>query len=64
MESWTSAPLGILRQVDGDEDFASRVLAMAMSADTARDACGLLRRRRQMGGCSGLAPLGTFLKFK
>ena len=33
VESWTGAPLGILRRVDGDEDFAPRVLAMAMSAD-------------------------------
>ena len=33
MESWTGAPLGILRRVDGDEDFAPRVLAMAMSED-------------------------------
>ena len=64
MEPWTGASLRILRRVDGDEDLVPRVLAMAMSADTARDACGLLRRRRQMGGCSGLDPLDTFLKFK
>nr|CAN66444.1 hypothetical protein VITISV_011563 [Vitis vinifera] len=44
VESWISAPLGILRRVDGDEDFAPRVLAMAMSTETAGDARGLLRR--------------------
>ena len=56
--------LRILRRVDGDEDLAPRVLAMAVSAKTTGDALGLLRRRRQRRGCSGLAPLGTFLKFK
>ena len=50
--------------VDGDEDLAPRVLAMVVSAKTAKDARGLLRLRRQTRGCSGLAPLGTFLKFK
>ena len=50
--------------VDGDEDLAPRVLAMAVSAKTAGDARGLLRRRRQTGGCFGLALLDTFLKFK
>ncbi|RVW62975.1 hypothetical protein CK203_062387 [Vitis vinifera] len=42
VESWTGASLGILRQVDGDEDFAPHVLAMAVSAETTRDAHGLL----------------------
>ena len=55
---------GILRLVDGDEDLAPRVLAMAVSEKMAKGARGLLRRRRQTGGCFGLAPLGTFLKFK
>ena len=55
---------GILRLVDGDEDLAPRVLAMAVSEKTVGGARGLLRRRRQTGGCSGLAHLGTFLKFK
>ena len=64
MESWTGASLGILRQVDGDEDFAPRVLAMAVSAKTTGDARGLFKWRRQMGGCSSLAHLDTFLKFK
>ena len=61
---WTSVSLGILKRVDGDEDLAPRVLAMAVSAKTAGDARGLLRRRRQTGGCFGLALLDTFLKFK
>ena len=56
--------LGILRRVDGDEDLAPRVLAMAVPAKTTEDARGLFRQKRQMGGCSGLAPLGTLLKFK
>ena len=56
--------LGILRRVDEDEDLAPRVLAMAVSAKTVGDERDLLRQRRQTGGCSGLAPLGTFLKFK
>ena len=64
VESWTGTSLGILRRVDGDKDFTPRVLAMVVSAKTAGDARGLLRRRRQTGGCFGLAPLGTFLKFK
>ena len=46
VESWTGASLGILRRVDGDEDFAPRVLAMVVSAKTVGDARGLLRRRR------------------
>ena len=64
VESWIGASLGILRRVDGDEDFAPRVLAMAVSAETVGDARGLLKRRRQTRGSSDLAPLGTFLKFK
>ena len=64
VEPWTGVSLGILRQVNRDEDLAPRVLAMVVSAKTTGGARGLLRRRRQTGGCSGLAPLGTFLKFK
>ena len=56
VESWTGGTLGILRRVDGDEDFAPRVLAMAMSAETIGDARDLLRRRRQTRGYSGSAP--------
>ena len=64
VEPWLGVALGILRRVDGDEDLAPRVLAMAVSEKTVGGACGLLKRRRQTGGCSGLAPLGTVLKFK
>ena len=64
VEPWTGVSLGILRRVDRDEELASRVLAMVVSAKTTGGARSLLRRRRQTGGCSGLAPLGTFLKFK
>ena len=35
MEPCTGASLGILRRVDGDEDLAPRVLAMALSEKTA-----------------------------
>ena len=64
MEPWTGVSLGILKRVDGDEDLAPQVLAMVVSEKTARGAHGLLRRRGQTGGCFGLAPLGTSLKFK
>ena len=64
VEPWTGVSLGILRRVDGDEDLDPRVLAMAVSEKMAKGSRGLLRRRRQTGGCSGLAPLGSFLKFK
>ena len=64
MEPWTGVSLGILKRVDGDEDLAPRVLAMVVLENTAEGAHGLLRRRGQAGGCFGLAPLGTFLKFK
>ena len=30
VEPWTSVSLGILRRVDGDEDLAPQVLAIAM----------------------------------
>ena len=46
VESWIGASLGILKRLDGDKDFAPRVLAMAMSTETAGDARGLLRRIR------------------
>ena len=64
VEPWTGVSLGILRRVDGDEDLAPQVLAMVLSEKTAGSARGLLRRRRQVGGCFGLAHIGTFLKFK
>ena len=34
VEPWTGVSLGILRRVDGDEDLAPRVLAMALSEKT------------------------------
>ena len=64
VEPWTGVSLGILRRVDGDEDLAPRVLDMVVLEKTAGDVRDLLRWRRQTGGCSGLVPLGTFLKFK
>ena len=50
MEPWTGVALGTLRWLDGDEDLAPRVLAMADSEKTAEGACGLLRRS---GGVDG-----------
>ena len=64
VEPWTGVSLGILRRVDGNEDLAPRVLAIEVLEKTVGGVRGLLGRRRQTGGCSGLAPLGTFLKFK
>ena len=64
VEPWTGVSLGILRRVDGDEDLAPRVLDMVVLEKTTGDVHDLLRRMRQTRGCSGLAPLGTFLKFK
>ena len=37
MAAWTRLSLGILRQVDGDEDLAPLVLAMAVSDGGAHD---------------------------
>ena len=45
MEPWIGVSLGILRRVDGDEDLASRVLAMVVLEKTTGGARGLLRRR-------------------
>ena len=41
MAAWTWLSLGILRRVDGDEDLAPRVLAMAILEKVVRGACGL-----------------------
>ena len=46
------------------EDLAPRVLAIEVLEKTVGGVRGLLGRRRQTGGCSGLAPLSTFFKFK
>ena len=45
VESWTSAPFEILKRIDGDEDFAPRVLAMAMSAEMGATCLGEGGRR-------------------
>ena len=57
MAAWTGLSLGILRQVDGDEDLAHRVLAMAFSEKVAGGARCLGSDGGQTKGCSGLAPL-------
>ena len=41
MAAWTRLSLGILKRVDGDEDLAPRVLAMALSEKAVGGACGL-----------------------
>ena len=64
VEPWIGVSLRILKRVDGDEDLVPRVIAMVVSEKTTGGARGLCRRRRQTEGCSGLAPLGTFLKYK
>ena len=53
MAPWTEVSLGILRQVDGDEDLAPRVFTIALSKKVAGGARGLA----QTEGCSGLALL-------
>ena len=57
MEPWTGVSLRILRRLDGDEDLAPRVLAMAISEKVAGGAWGLSSDGGQTEGCSGLAPL-------
>ena len=58
MAAWTGLSFGILRRVDGDEDLAPRVLAMAILEKPTRGARGLgSDRGGQTKGCSGLAPL-------
>ena len=39
--AWIGLSLGILRRVDGDEDLAPWVLAMALSEKAVGGACGL-----------------------
>ena len=41
MEPWTGVSLRILRRLDGDEDLAPRVLAMAILEKVVGGACGL-----------------------
>ena len=41
MAAWTGLSLWILRRVDGDEDLAPWVLAMALSEKAVGGACGL-----------------------
>ena len=58
MAAWTGLSLWILRRVDGDEDLAPRVLAMAILEKVVKDARSLAQAERgQTEGCSGLAPL-------
>ena len=61
MAPWTEVSLGILRQVDGDEDLAHRVLAMAISEKVAGGARGLAQVEGSDGRLlwfgSSLAPL-------
>ena len=49
--------LGGLRRLDGDEDLAPRVFAMAISEKVARGARGFGSDGSQIERCSGLAPL-------
>ena len=60
MAAWIGLSLRILRRVDGKEDLAPRVLAMAISKKVAGGACGLGSDGEgggQTEGCSSLAPL-------
>ena len=57
MAPWTGVSLETLRRLDGDEDLAPRVLAMAILEKVARGAHNLGSDGGQMEGCSGLAPL-------
>ena len=57
MEPWIWVSLGTLRRLEGDEDLAPRVLAMAILEKIAEGARGLGPDGGQMEGCSGLAPL-------
>ena len=57
MAPWTGVSLRTLRRLEGDEDLAPRVLAMAISEKVAGGACGLGSDGGQTEGCSGLAPL-------
>ena len=65
MAAWAGLSFGILRRVDGDEDLAPRVLAMAILEKPARGARGL----GSDGGVRRKVALvwllfGTYLKFK
>ena len=65
VEPWTSVSLGALRRLNGDEDLAPRVLAMAILEKPTRGARGL----GSDGGVRRKVALvwilfGTYLKFK
>ena len=61
MAAWTRLSLGILRRVDGDEDLASRGLAMAISKKVAGGTRGLAQAEGSNGRLlwydSSLAPI-------
>ena len=58
MTAWTGVSLGTLRRLEGDEDLAPRVLAMAALEEMGRGAHGLgSDGREKTKGCSGMAPL-------
>ena len=60
-EAWTRLSLGILKRVDGDEDLAPRVLAMAISEKVVGGAPGLAKVEGSNGRLlwfgSSLAPI-------
>ena len=63
--AWTNVSLGILRPVDGDEDLAPRVLAMAGRRRWAEvRAPEVQMRGRRWRVALFLAPLWYYLKFK
>ena len=58
MEPCTGVSLAALLWLDGDEDLAPRVLAMAASEEMGGGARGLgSDGREKTEGCSGMAPL-------
>ena len=59
MAPWTRVSLGTLKRLEGDEDLAPRVLAIAISEKVVGGACiyNVGSDGVQMEGCSGLAPL-------
>ena len=61
MAAWIGLSLGILRRVDGDEDLAPLVLAMAVSEKMVRGARGLAQAEGADGRLlwlgSSLAPI-------
>ena len=58
MAPWTGISLRILRRVDGDEDLAPRVFAMAISEKVGGGACvAWAQMGSHMERCFGLPPL-------